>query len=34
MLTDEVTQVQEVRYCLKTLREQMAARQNNNNNNK
>ncbi|KAK9957957.1 hypothetical protein ABG768_012152 [Culter alburnus] len=34
MLTDEVPQVQEVRYCLKTLREQMAARQNNNNNNK
>ncbi|XP_018925733.1 tuftelin-like isoform X1 [Cyprinus carpio] len=34
MLTDEVAQVQEVRYCLKTLREQMAARQNNNNNNK
>ncbi|XP_073678367.1 tuftelin 1b [Garra rufa] len=34
MLTDEVTQVQEVRYCLKTLREQMAARQSNNNNNK
>ncbi|XP_051948321.1 tuftelin-like [Xyrauchen texanus] len=32
MLTDEVPQVQEVRYCLKTLREQMAARQNNNNN--
>ncbi|KAK7124420.1 hypothetical protein R3I94_018706 [Phoxinus phoxinus] len=32
MLTDEVSQVQEVRYCLKTLREQMAARQNNNNN--
>ncbi|XP_043072984.1 tuftelin 1b [Puntigrus tetrazona] len=31
MLTDEVAQVQEVRYCLKTLREQMAARQNNNN---
>ncbi|XP_056124340.1 tuftelin 1b isoform X1 [Rhinichthys klamathensis goyatoka] len=31
MLTDEVSQVQEVRYCLKTLREQMAARQNNNN---
>ncbi|XP_051527785.1 tuftelin-like [Myxocyprinus asiaticus] len=30
MLTDEVPQVQEVRYCLKTLREQMAARQNNN----
>ncbi|KAK2830500.1 hypothetical protein Q5P01_018431 [Channa striata] len=26
MLTDEVTQIQEVRYCLKTLREQMAAR--------
>ncbi|KAF6723520.1 Tuftelin [Oryzias melastigma] len=34
MLTDEVSQIQEVRYCLKTLREQMAARQNNNNNNK
>ncbi|XP_024154256.2 tuftelin 1b isoform X1 [Oryzias melastigma] len=33
MLTDEVSQIQEVRYCLKTLREQMAARQNNNNNN-
>lgn len=32
MLTDEVTQIQEVRYCLKTLREQMAARQNSNNN--
>ncbi|KAM3597109.1 uncharacterized protein V6R79_026066 [Siganus canaliculatus] len=32
MLTDEVSQIQEVRYCLKTLREQMAARQNNNNN--
>lgn len=32
MLTDEVTQIQEVRYCLKTLREQMAARQNTNNN--
>ncbi|XP_059411880.1 tuftelin 1b [Carassius carassius] len=31
MLTDEVAQVQEVRYCLKTLQEQMAARQNNNN---
>ncbi|XP_026204418.1 tuftelin 1b [Anabas testudineus] len=31
MLTDEVTQIQEVRYCLRTLREQMAARQNNNN---
>ncbi|XP_056154545.1 tuftelin 1b isoform X2 [Lampris incognitus] len=31
MLTDEVSQIQEVRYCLKTLREQMAARQNNNN---
>ncbi|XP_077599444.1 tuftelin 1b isoform X2 [Stigmatopora nigra] len=30
MLTDEVSQIQEVRYCLKTLREQMAARQNNN----
>lgn len=28
MLTDEVSQIQEVRYCLKTLREQMAARQN------
>ncbi|XP_051728090.1 tuftelin 1b [Ctenopharyngodon idella] len=34
MLTDEVSQVQEVRYCLKTLREQMAARQNNNISNK
>ncbi|XP_060914952.1 tuftelin 1b isoform X1 [Labrus mixtus] len=32
MLTDEVSQIQEVRYCLKTLREQMAARQNSNNN--
>ncbi|KAM9775725.1 tuftelin 1b isoform 2-T2 [Syngnathus typhle] len=31
MLTDEVSQIQEVRYCLKTLREQMAARQNGNN---
>ncbi|XP_047461462.1 tuftelin 1b isoform X2 [Mugil cephalus] len=30
MLTDEVSQIQEVRYCLKNLREQMAARQNNN----
>ncbi|XP_072530759.1 tuftelin 1b [Salminus brasiliensis] len=30
MLTDEVSQIQEVRYCLKTLREQMAARHNNN----
>ncbi|XP_077404292.1 tuftelin 1b isoform X2 [Vanacampus margaritifer] len=30
MLTDEVSQIQEVRYCLKTLREQMAARQNSN----
>ncbi|XP_021427260.2 tuftelin isoform X3 [Oncorhynchus mykiss] len=29
MLTDEVSQIQEVRYCLKTLREQMATRQNN-----
>nr|AAI53303.1 Si:dkey-204a24.6 protein [Danio rerio] len=29
-MTDEIP-VQEVRYCLKTLREQMAARQNNNN---
>ncbi|XP_039978401.1 tuftelin 1b isoform X2 [Xiphias gladius] len=28
MLTDEVSQIQEVRYCLKSLREQMAARQN------
>uniref|UniRef100_A0A3B5MST7 Tuftelin 1a n=1 Tax=Xiphophorus couchianus TaxID=32473 RepID=A0A3B5MST7_9TELE len=28
MLTDEVSQIQEVRYCLKTLRQQMAARQN------
>ncbi|XP_029919496.1 tuftelin 1b isoform X2 [Myripristis murdjan] len=34
MLTDEVSQIQEVRYCLKTLREQMAARQSSNNNNK
>ncbi|KAG7276434.1 hypothetical protein CRUP_014093 [Coryphaenoides rupestris] len=32
MLTDEVPQIQEVRYCLKTLRAQMAARQNLNNN--
>uniref|UniRef100_A0A3B3ZC92 Tuftelin 1a n=1 Tax=Periophthalmus magnuspinnatus TaxID=409849 RepID=A0A3B3ZC92_9GOBI len=32
MLNDEVSQIQEVRYCLKTLREQMAARQNSNNN--
>lgn len=32
MLTDEVSQIQEVRYCLKSLREQMAARNNNNNN--
>ncbi|CAL1584878.1 unnamed protein product [Knipowitschia caucasica] len=32
MLNDEVSQIQEVRYCLKTLREQMAARQNTNNN--
>ncbi|XP_068432342.1 tuftelin-like [Clinocottus analis] len=32
MMTDEVSQIQEVRYCLKTLREQMAARQNTNNN--
>ncbi|XP_046700289.1 tuftelin 1b isoform X2 [Silurus meridionalis] len=32
MLTDEVSQIQEVRYCLKTLREQMAARQHNSNN--
>ncbi|XP_061075591.1 tuftelin 1a isoform X2 [Conger conger] len=31
MLTDEVSQIQEVRYCLKTLREVMAARNNNNN---
>nr|XP_043909437.1 tuftelin 1b [Solea senegalensis] len=31
MITDEVSQIQEVRYCLKTLREQMAARQNSNN---
>lgn len=30
MLTDEVAQIQEVRYCLKSLREQMAARQNSN----
>ncbi|XP_029700970.1 tuftelin 1b isoform X1 [Takifugu rubripes] len=33
MITDEVSQIQEVRYCLKSLREQMAARQNNNNKN-
>ncbi|CAG10842.1 unnamed protein product [Tetraodon nigroviridis] len=33
MITDEVSQIQEVRYCLKTLREQMAARQNSNNKN-
>ncbi|KPP79268.1 tuftelin-like [Scleropages formosus] len=32
MLSDEVSQIQEVRYCLKTLREQMAARNNSNNN--
>ncbi|XP_053303541.1 tuftelin 1b isoform X1 [Pleuronectes platessa] len=32
MLTDEVSQIQEVRYCLKSLREQMVARQNSNNN--
>ncbi|XP_026858096.2 tuftelin 1b [Electrophorus electricus] len=31
MLTDEASQIQEVRYCLKTLREQMATRYNNNN---
>ncbi|XP_060760970.1 tuftelin 1b [Neoarius graeffei] len=31
MLTDEVSQIHEVRYCLKTLRERMAARHNNNN---
>ncbi|KAL0962542.1 hypothetical protein UPYG_G00341480 [Umbra pygmaea] len=31
MLTDEASQVQEVRYCLKTLREQMAIRQKNSN---
>ncbi|TSO05442.1 Tuftelin [Bagarius yarrelli] len=31
MLNDEVSHIQEVRYCLKTLREQMAARHNNNN---
>ncbi|XP_036372239.1 tuftelin-like isoform X1 [Megalops cyprinoides] len=30
MLSDEVTQIQEVRYCLKTLREQMALRNNGN----
>ncbi|KAF5888835.1 tuftelin-like isoform X1 [Clarias magur] len=30
MLTDEVSQIQEVRYCLKSLREQMAARHHNN----
>ncbi|XP_031441729.1 tuftelin 1b isoform X1 [Clupea harengus] len=34
MLTDEVSQIQEVRYCLKSLRQQMASRHNNNNNNK
>ncbi|XP_059366362.1 tuftelin-like [Carassius carassius] len=34
MSTHDVAPVQEVRYCLKTLREHMAARQNNNNNNK
>ncbi|XP_076826230.1 tuftelin 1a isoform X2 [Brachyhypopomus gauderio] len=28
MLSDEVSQIQEVRYCLKTLREQMAAKSN------
>ncbi|MGH0179841.1 UNVERIFIED_CONTAM: hypothetical protein FKN15_002307 [Acipenser sinensis] len=28
MLSDEVTQIQEVRYCLKNLRQQMAARTN------
>ncbi|XP_028819049.1 tuftelin 1b [Denticeps clupeoides] len=33
MWTDEPLQVQEVRYCLRTLQEQMAARHNNNNNN-
>ncbi|KAM8841099.1 tuftelin 1b [Spinachia spinachia] len=32
MMTDEVSQIQEVRYCLKTLREQMASRQNTKNN--
>ncbi|KAJ3608801.1 hypothetical protein NHX12_023331 [Muraenolepis orangiensis] len=32
MLTDEVSQIQEVRYSLTTLRAQMAARQNKNNN--
>ncbi|XP_067468808.1 tuftelin 1b isoform X3 [Thunnus thynnus] len=32
MLTDEMSQIQEVRYCLKSLREQMAARQSSNNN--
>ncbi|XP_068603066.1 tuftelin 1b [Brachionichthys hirsutus] len=31
MLSDEVSQIQEVRYCLKTLREQMAARQSSSN---
>lgn len=31
MMTDEVSHIQEVRYCLKTLREQMAARHNSNN---
>ncbi|XP_059898801.1 tuftelin 1b isoform X2 [Gadus macrocephalus] len=30
MLTDEVSQIQEVRYCLKTLRAQMEARKNQN----
>ncbi|KAJ8290020.1 hypothetical protein GJAV_G00007820 [Gymnothorax javanicus] len=30
MLSDEVSQIQEVRYCLKTLREAMATRNNNN----
>ncbi|KAL6099629.1 tuft1 [Pungitius sinensis] len=32
MMADEVTQIHEVRYCLKTLREQMASRQNTKNN--
>ncbi|XP_048881078.1 tuftelin 1a isoform X1 [Brienomyrus brachyistius] len=32
MLSDEVSQIQEVRFCLKTLREQMAARNKANNN--
>ncbi|KAL4636135.1 tuftelin isoform X1 [Arapaima gigas] len=32
MLSDEVSQIQEVRYCLKSLREQMAARNSSSNN--